>query len=693
MSQVAEHTPRAVTSAGRAVRSPAIDGIRGLAAVTLLTIHVGIFSGLLGTRAFGTPRPPSNFLGAFFVSGFPSFIGVLFVLPALYFYLPLARAVIAGTRRPPQRDNVVRRLLRLLPAYYASVLVVMLTLNRGVIDGVWYVLRPILLLQVYLPSPVTPNLINGLEISWTVPSMVQWYLALPLIAWATHRYAARGATPAARARRLMLPVPILIAIGIGWLLMVKARNWDNRMVFWWPQGFAPTIAIGMGLAILLALAQVSPADTAGLLRAAARHPNACWLGALVVYLVNCVRPFSVIGMDAIYSTAGLLVTYLMVALFGLLAVLPLVAPGARTHAVATMLGVRPLPFLGRICYGIYLWHFAVMHFWLQPGSIITGHARPIRELYGVAGFWQLEIATVAGSVLFATVSHYLLEQPVAAWFERYLRAGRARVTVPAEAPRRRPRVLVPLALEPAGPALTAEEAAAATAAAAADRDAIRANLVDLENSFGRQLLAGAALTGQTEARWRAAVADLAALWETFNAYSVVVEEATAILAGGRRPASAELARVAGLLTGPAIVLTNTPAPLHQRRITDNGHRRLTVDAAVARMDGLFNAVAVVVTTAEAAWTQVTDELNAVSAELAAARGRAAGRMDEVVTESFAVAEAELSRLRQVLATDPLALWPHGHLSPELDTLRRTAADAVQRCHQLANAHGDSRGQR
>jgi peptidoglycan/LPS O-acetylase OafA/YrhL len=99
--------------------------------------------------------------------------------------------------------------------------------------------------------------------------MVQWYLALPLIAWATHRYAARGATPAARARRLMLPVPFLIAVGVGWLFFVKAQGWDNRILFWWPQGFAPTVGVGLALAVMLALAQVSPQDTPKLLRAAA----------------------------------------------------------------------------------------------------------------------------------------------------------------------------------------------------------------------------------------------------------------------------------------------------------------------------------------------------------------------------------------------------------------------------------------
>ena len=49
--------------------------------------------------------------------------------------------------------------------------------------------------------------------------------------------------------------------------------------------------------------------------------------------------------------------------------------------------------------------------------------------------------------------------------------------------------------------MTREQAAAAVAAAAAERDAIQANLLDLDGSFGKRMLAGAALTGESQRRW------------------------------------------------------------------------------------------------------------------------------------------------------------------------------------------------
>lgn len=673
-----KHRGGSAASARGGGRFAAIDGIRGLAALGLLTVHVAMFSGLLGTKALGPERPPSNFVGAFLVSGLPSFIGVFFVLPAMFLYLPLAKAIIADTPRPPQGKGFLRRLLRLLPAYYVMYLVVLLTLNRDAIDGFWYVLRPILLLQVYLPSPFVPHLMNGMEITWTVPTMVQWYAILPLIAWAVHRFAARGATPEIRARRLMLPVPILIAIGVAWLFVVKGNGWDNRIVFWWPQGFAPTIGIGMALAITLALSQVSPDRTPRLLRVAVARPTWFWLGALAVYLVNCARPFSVIGMDAIYSTTGLLVTYLMVALFGLLAVTPLIATGGTggSRPMLAVLTSRPVVHVGRVSYGIYLWHFAVMHFYLQPEAIVSGHARPLREHYGTAGFWQLELVTVAGAVLLATLSYHLLELPISAWGEKFL-GDRGRPNPP--------RTTSP----PVGTgSWTTDEAAAASAAAAAEHAAIRSNLLDLEASPGARLLSGAHLTGVSSTRCSAARNDLARLWEIFTTYSAVLDQAQRTLAGNARPSAADLATINGLLTGRSVPLHGTPVPLVRRHIADTGDTRLTPDEAVSRMNELFGRTAELVTTVETVRNEVTARLDEIAAELGRARERITGLADGAGRAALAAAEADLHRYRNVLDTDPLSVWVDGRVDGTgLDRLRQDIAAVV-----LGRAEGRDGGE-
>ncbi len=103
--------------------------------------------------------------------------------------------------------------------------------------------------------------------------------------------------------------------------------------------------------------------------------------------------------------------------------------------------------------------------------------------------------------------------------------------------------------------LTREQAAAAVAAAVAERDTIQANLLDLDGSFGKRLLAGASLTGETKRRWDAATAAMTTLWETFSAYSAVVDRAAEIQAGARRSPGRGLAELTSLLNGPSVRLT------------------------------------------------------------------------------------------------------------------------------------------
>ena len=61
-------------------------------------------------------------------------------------------------------------------------------------------------------------------------------------------------------------------------------------------------------------------------------------------------------------------------------------------------------------------------------------------------------------------------------------------------------------------AMTRGQAAAAVAEATAERDSIQTNLLDLDGSFGKQMLAGTTLTGESKLRWEAAATDLATLW-------------------------------------------------------------------------------------------------------------------------------------------------------------------------------------
>jgi hypothetical protein len=245
-----------------------------------------------------------------------------------------------------------------------------------------------------------------------------------------------------------------------------------------------------------------------------------------------------------------------------------------------------------------------------------------------------------------------------------------------------------------GPAMTREQAGAAVRAAVAERDAIQANLLELDSSFGKQLLTGAELTGATKRRWDATAATLATLWQVYEAYSAVVDQAAEAVT--RHLGPRELAALTALLTGRSVQLASGPAPLAGRDLADPGHENLTLATAVARMRGAFTAVAEVVSAAEQVWTEMADRLDTSAAELARLAPLAATLGDEAVTADVTAAQGKLARMRDTLNSDPLALWlgPSGPGHDAVDTsgadrMRERVAAAAARVDELVRLRDEA----
>jgi hypothetical protein len=217
------------------------------------------------------------------------------------------------------------------------------------------------------------------------------------------------------------------------------------------------------------------------------------------------------------------------------------------------------------------------------------------------------------------------------------------------------------------PMLTRDQAGAAVKAAVAERDAIQANLLELDSSFGKQLLAGAELTGDTKRRWDSTAATLATLWQVYEAYSAVVDQAAE--AAARHLGQRELAALSSLLAGRSVQLAPGPAPLAGRDLADSGRENLTIATAVARMRGAFTSVTEVVSAAEHVWTEVAGRLDTIGAELSRVSSQAATLGDEALTVNLTAAQGKLARLRDTLNSDPLALWlgPSGQGGGTVDT--------------------------
>ncbi len=228
---------------------------------------------------------------------------------------------------------------------------------------------------------------------------------------------------------------------------------------------------------------------------------------------------------------------------------------------------------------------------------------------------------------------------------------------------------------------TRQQAADAVATARDERDIIQANLLDLDGSFGKRLLAGATLTGTTRQQWESAAGTLAALWDLYEAYSAVIDRAAEALA--RRPGQKELAEITALLTGPSVEIDRGPAPLARRDLADSGREQMTLTTARARMRGAFVEVTGVVSAAEQAWNDVAGTLDAAAGDLSGIGALG----DQDLGAEVADVRAELDRLRGLLNADPLG----GQVNPAAaDRLRSRAAAVAARAADLARLRDGAR---
>jgi hypothetical protein len=178
-----------------------------------------------------------------------------------------------------------------------------------------------------------------------------------------------------------------------------------------------------------------------------------------------------------------------------------------------------------------------------------------------------------------------------------------------------------------GPAmLTPQQAASAVASAVAERDTIQQNLLDLDGSFGKRLLSGATLTGETKRRWDIATADLTRLWEIFTAYSAGVGRAAEMLPGARRAAGRVLSDITAIFNAPSVRLPGGSSAVAQGNITGTAEQVVGIDAAVREMRRLFAGMADVVNAAKTVWNALADQLQQVAGDLGAPGPRRA-RLD------------------------------------------------------------------
>jgi peptidoglycan/LPS O-acetylase OafA/YrhL len=350
-----------------------------------------------------------------------------FLLSGMLLYRSFARATFTGKRHPALVPFFVRRGLRILPAYWVFVAIAMLTLNLKTITSPWQALRPFLLLHYFVDTQ--NDYYPGLEITWSVVTEVIFYLLLPIGAWLISRYARRVTDPAQQLRRIiwsLVPFPL---IGLGWEIYTHMPSMGQYPIqMFWPPGFLGVLAIGMMFGAMSAYHEVTGKEP-WLFRVVAKSPLSWWAAAFGVYILNCVKPLQAGPSGDWPPTSQALMDHVLFVVFGVLVMLPLIAPSARSRLMDGLLGNKVSQFLGRISFGVYLWHFPMMYFGFHMGALFGNPTQPMDAVIGTVGSWQLLGEVLIGSIILATLSHYLIERPAGRLGGRLVRQGAPTATL------------------------------------------------------------------------------------------------------------------------------------------------------------------------------------------------------------------------------------------------------------------------
>lgn len=384
----------------------ALDGWRALAALSVVTFHV------MSTSQIQPVAPGLNSSVAW--NYLRSGVHLFFVLSGFLLFMPYVRAILGGQPLPPVRAFYRRRALRILPAYWVclAILVLLGLPAYASPSGLLNIGLHVLLLHNF--DPATDMGIQG--VFWTMAVEAQFYLVLPLIAWALARLAAPQ-----RSRARLLAGIAALALGCmavreasGMLaahfavFSAHAPGWvvPLLVVMEGAQGhFLEVFAAGMFCGTLYVAAEngLSRASaavrswlgvgifTAGLALAGALAEAISRPGfhtALTNACYGCVNPH-----DLTNAAGPLLIgtSYAAMVLGGLWS-------ASWLRAAFELASLR---FVGLISYSLYLWHLPLIQGTL---GLVPGWAGWQRLLLGA-------VVALCGALPLAFISYTLVERP------------------------------------------------------------------------------------------------------------------------------------------------------------------------------------------------------------------------------------------------------------------------------------------
>jgi peptidoglycan/LPS O-acetylase OafA/YrhL len=391
-----------------ATRLEGIDGLRALAASSILVYHVWLYSQPGGQLADFGP------LSRYVFRHLPLGVTLFFTLSAFLLYRPIVAAIVDSRHRPRVGTYLLNRGLRIMPAYLVVLLVVAVvlpaamlrtgptTLELGrMVGDPELLLRNAALSQNYSPE----SLLTGITPAWSLAVEVVFYLVLPLLGVLAAAFAARRVDAPGRLIAALTPAAVLLAVGLSgkavassWIVSAGSPSagwdgdWHSVIVrsFW---GQADLFTFG----IVLAVVHVGLERKLISLPRWWRWPvSAGVLGVAAAIAVLADRGLWSAGKNP-YELTGALGCALLLALV----VLHPAEARSRPGSLVRLLTTRAVVVVGLCSYSIFLWHEPLVRLLRSQGWTFPGRSG-----------WILNLAVVMVITAVAAAATYRwVEQP------------------------------------------------------------------------------------------------------------------------------------------------------------------------------------------------------------------------------------------------------------------------------------------
>ena len=376
-----------VAQTARPPRFPAFNGLRALAAVLVIGVHTSFESGL-------TLRNPIGIYTARLEIG----VSVFFLISGFLLYRPFVTAHLLGVERPRSGAFWLRRLLRILPAYWVALFLITTVLHSAPIGpGGWraYVTH-YFFLQIYFPAQG----LFGIPQAWSLCVEMTFYLFVPLYAMAIgwgRQQRSLNARLGVEFGGLAAMCLVSAAWRFSFLTHRSLGSVHSIDALNWLPAYLDLFAFGMLLAVLSSWTHQRKDEPAAL--KSRWMPWLSWGAAGVVFVVIAHLGVSVLPLYTKTLRDGL--RQELYGLFAFLVLIPAVFGPQDQSLIRKLLRCWPIASLGAISYAVYLWHQAVIQ---QIMSKLNLHLFNIRFLPFFFG-----VLVISSAV--ATVSYFVVERP------------------------------------------------------------------------------------------------------------------------------------------------------------------------------------------------------------------------------------------------------------------------------------------